>query len=33
MGLLDDTLDHIQPLSHEAMEEAVKRWHVLYLGM
>lgn len=33
MGLLDDTLDRIQPLSQEAMEEAGKRWHDLYLGM
>lgn len=33
MGLLDDTLDQIQPLSQEAMEEAGKRWHDLYLGM
>ncbi len=29
MGLLDDTLDRIQPLSQEAMEEAGKRWHDL----
>ena len=33
MGLLDDTLDQIQPLSQEAMEEAGRRWHDLYLGM
>lgn len=33
MGLLDETLNHIEPLNREVMEEAAKRWKSLYLGM
>lgn len=33
MGLLDETLEAIQPLDQSAMETAGKRWHDLYLGM
>ena len=33
MGLLDETLNQIQPLDEDAMEKAVSRWKDLYLGM
>lgn len=33
MGLLDETLHHIEPLDREAMESAAARWKSLYLGM
>lgn len=33
MGLLDETLNHIEPLNREVMEEAAGRWKNLYLGM
>ena len=33
MGLLDETLNEIQPLYQGAMETAGKRWSDLYLGM
>ena len=33
MGLLDETLNRIQPLDQDAMEQAGQRWSDLYLGM
>lgn len=33
MGLLDETLNQIQPLDEDAMEKAASRWKDLYLGM
>lgn len=33
MGLLDETLNQIQPLDEEAMEKAASRWKNLYTGM
>lgn len=33
MGLLDETLNQIQPLDEEAMEKAAFRWKNLYTGM
>lgn len=33
MGLLDETLNQIQPLDEDAMEKAASRWKNLYTGM